>query len=333
MMKSVHRPVLLEEVLEWLAPQRPRAERFSLLFDGTLGGGGHAERLLQSSPRGFLIGTDCDSAAVRRVEERLGMYAGRFYIAEAGYEELEQVLDAMPEELKQLLTADRASTFPLFQAMLLDLGISSDQLDNPARGFSFLHDSPLDMRMAPDSGIRSAADLVNTCDEKELRRIFLRGGVKPQFAAALSKEILRCRPISTTAEFADLCGRLYRRPKKKTGPSRHPATVPFQALRIEVNQEFAKLERFLDFAGELLAPQGRLAVISFHSAEDQIVTRVMRRWSRSDSDRFAPVPARPFGTLLTKQAIFPREEEMSANPRARSARLRVFERAADQPPM
>lgn len=251
-------------------------------------------------------------------------------MVQGGYQQIREAISSMPGELTARLQQPGVSTFPQFQGLLLDLGISSDQLDDPERGFSFRYSSPLDMRMSQSDG-PTAADILNTASEHELRLIFLRGGVKRPLHAILSKEIVRRRPFSTTDQLADLCAELERRPRKReAGPARNPATLPFQALRIEVNQELAKLQSFLDLAPTYLAPGGRLAVISFHSSEDKVVTQTMRRWSRRELSPFPSDDRAPFGTLLTKQAVVPSEEEIQANPRARSARLRVFERSPNQ---
>lgn len=239
---------------------------------------------------------------------------------------------------------------PFFDMMLLDLGLSSDQLSCRERGFSFLSDTPLDMRMDRTEDF-SAADVLNNYRYAKLRSVFRRGGVTLG-AEALANAVVRRRPLKKLPRFCESLrsGASPLNPAKKE-KSHHPATVPFQAVRIEVNKEFDHLRSFLDQVPRHLRSGGRLAVISFHSLEDKIVTQAMRRWAQAELDNFGEFGLQSrvngrtprnlpgglmadlsgvnqrFGALLTKQAIVPAAEEISRNPRSRSARLRVFERA------
>ena len=315
---SVHKPVLLEEVLAQLGTDT--SENVRVIFDGTLGGGGHSEALLERFPEAVLVGTDRDAAAVARTAERLSRFSKRCFFVTASFDEIDTVWSRLPAEL-------RRTDAPHFDRMLLDLGISSDQLDDPDRGFTFHGDGPLDMRMDTSHG-KTAADILNGASESELKRIFLRGGMHRLHAASLVREVSQRRPITSRKEFAALCEQTAPAAEKfrTSGRRRNPATLPFQSLRLEVNDELGVLQRFLSAAPEHLAPGARLAIISFHSLEDKYVTQAMRRWSKP-TEGDARRPGAPFGKLLTKSAIVPSEKESALNPRARSARMRVFERA------
>ena len=315
-MSSVHRAVLLSEVLQALEPSVAGTEE-TLVFDGTVGGGGHSEALLESSPKVCLLGTDRDSEALARAARRLERFGDRFHLAHTDFTRFREAWAHAPERFRQR-SGQADNEEPKFQRMLLDLGISSDQLDTPGRGFSFQSDGPLDMRMDSTRGM-TAAEFLNTASERDIKIAFLRGGVDRGLAVRLAREIPRRRPLNTTRDFAELCSRLNR--PRRGEKFKNPATLPFQALRIEVNKEFDLIERFMEIVPGSIAPGGRLAVISFHSLEDKFVTRAMRTWSRPGL-----IGEAPFGRLLTKQAVVPGEAEIAENPRARSARLRVFER-------
>lgn len=302
-----HVPVLMREVLEALRPQSGQN-----YLDGTLGGGGHAEAVLEaSSPSGFLYACDRDRAAVQAAGERLGRFAGRFEIRQCEYEKA----DWVPEGA--------------CAGALLDLGVSSHQLDTPGRGFSFLNDGPLDMRMNPQEGA-TAADIINSWPEADLARLFWEFGDE-RAARRIARRIAeerQVRPMATTGQLAALVERV----EPRRGRPSHPATRVFQALRIEVNDEIGTLRRGLDLAWSRLAPGGRLAVISFHSLEDRVVKEFMRAKAR-DYDVMGPVdrpefrqPRSPHGMAVTRKAILPAEEELAANPRSRSSQLRVLEK-------
>jgi 16S rRNA (cytosine1402-N4)-methyltransferase len=301
-----HQPVLYYEIILALQPHRE-----GLYVDGTLGAGGHAWGILQASdPDGRLLGMDVDPQALNIARERLASFGSRAVIVQASYTHLRRQLDVLG-----WLSID---------GVLLDLGVSSMQLDTPERGFSFLADAPLDMRFDPAS-TPTAADLVNTMPENDLADVIFRYGEERR-AYQVARAIVRARPIHTTRQLAEVVGRV-------TGGGRkgfHPATRTFQALRIAVNHELEALESVLPQAVAALTPGGRLAVISFHSLEDRIVKQFMRQESQ---DCICP-PHQPGCTCghratlreITRHPIRPQEEEILQNPRARSARLRIAEK-------
>jgi len=282
--------------------------------DGTIGGGGHAERILDaSSPTGWLYGFDRDGAAVeaarRRLEER---FAGRFEIRRANFSE-------MPDWVP-VANCD---------GVVLDLGVSSPQLDSAQRGFSFQSEGPLDMRM-DDRQTQTAADLVNGAGAEELADIFWKFGGEREsrrFARAIVHDRTR-RKFETTEQLAGLIERIAPRAGKKT----HPATKVFQALRIAVNDELGSLKRGLEGAFRILKPGGRLAVITFHSVEDRLVKDFGREKSRDytfSGEVDAPElrqPREPEMKWISRKAITPGDVELDENPRSRSAQLRVLEK-------
>ena len=303
-----HIPVLLAEVIEGLSP---RAD--GRYLDGTLGAGGHAEAILQTAaPSGRLLGLDCDAAALAAARQRLAAFGERVMTVHASYEAMGQIAPLQD--------------FAPLDGILLDLGLSSMQLDDPTRGFAFRSGGPLDMRFDPTADIPTAADLVNTLHEDDLAQI-LRDFGEERHARRIARAIAAARPIHTTIELATLIERVAPR---SPHAAIHPATRTFQALRIAVNDELGALERTLPIALSLLAPGGRLAVISFHSLEDRIVKQFMRREA---TDCLCP-PKQPICAchhraalrLITRKPIVPGEAETAANPRARSARLRIAER-------
>jgi len=290
-----HVPVLLAECLELLAV-RPGG----LWVDGTVGLGGHAEAVLRASaPDGRLLGLDRDEQALARAGARLAEFGARVRLEHADFREL-------PERLG----AERAS------GILLDLGVSSLQLDDPERGFSFSREGPLDMRM--DQGQRgTAAELVNRMREKELADLIHENGEEP-FARRIARAIARARdeaPIETTTRLAEIVRRAAPRSRR---PGFHPATRTFQALRIRVNRELEGLGEALERAAACLAAGGRMVVIAFHSLEDRAVKQAFRALAGRG---FAP---------LTKKPLRPGALELARNPRARSARLRALERPVDR---
>lgn len=304
----MHVPVMLDEVLAGLAlPVGGRA------IDATLGGGGHAEAMLERiGPEGTLLGLDRDPAAIERVRDRLGERRG-LKLACGNYADMKSL--AKQNGVEQ---AD---------AILMDLGVSSFQLDEAGRGFSFLHEGPLDMRMNPDDLV-TAADLVNTSAEADLVRWFRFYGEEPG-ARRVARAVVARRsvaPFRTTRELAAcveeaLGGRKGRR---------HPATRVFQALRMAVNRELEGLEQGVEAAIEVLKPGGRLAVISFHSLEDRIVKQAFREHEGRDVALEAGGAEwrgrRPAVRRVVRKALKPRADECEQNPRARSARLRIVER-------
>ncbi len=303
-----HKPVLLAEVLAALRP-RP-AGRYA---DATIGGGGHAAAILAaSSPTGWLYGCDRDGAAIEAATRRLAAFAGRLEIRRGNFAELADWI--APESC---------------DGVLLDLGVSSPQLDEAGRGFSFQRDGPLDMRMDPRQPL-TAAELVNELHETELQQIFWELGGEPQ-ARRLARAIVRerqARRLETTAQLAGLIERLAPRGGKK----RHPATRVFQALRMAVNDERRSLLSGLAAACAILKPGGRLAALTFHSLEDRLVKEFGREQTRPYTVAGGvdvPELRRPRPPVMQwtpRKAIEPGAAELAANPRARSARLRVLEK-------
>lgn len=319
---TVHESVLPAEVVSYLIPAMARVGK-TLFLDCTVGGAGHTESLLSLGESVFVVGLDQDASALARAAERLQRFGKRVLLVKANFRHLESICSS--PEVRSFCSENNGGCF---HGILLDAGFSSDQLDDPSRGFSHSHDGPLDMRLDPTKGI-TADDIVNRSEPGELRRVFRNGGVRDG-AELLVRKIIAARPITGTKHLAAVCEAamlpLSRRRKEWSAPS---ATVPFQAIRIAVNDELAALEDFFLGALPVLRPKGRLAVISFHSLEDRIVTRAMRRWEQGDEhQRKLPVRGeiRGSGTLLTKKAVVAGEGEVSRNPRARSARLRVFEK-------
>ena len=297
-----HIPVMLQEVLESLSP-RDGAH----YVDGTFGGGGYSKAILEAADC-RVLGIDRDPAAIARGQELVRRFAGRLSLVEGEFSRMNEFTNAT-------------------DGVVLDLGVSSFQFDQPERGFSFREDGPLDMRMSL-SGM-SAADFVNSADEHELARVIARYGEEKN-ARRIARAILKARPITGTARLAAIVA-------EAQGPAAlrlaiHPATRTFQALRIHVNDELGELTRGLEAALEILKPEGRLVVVSFHSLEDRIVKQFLN--SRSSAapraSRHAPqtAAARPLFRLITPKARIPGEHEIASNPRARSAKLRAGEKLA-----
>lgn len=300
-----HIPVLLRETIDAVVTQPE-----GTYVDGTFGRGGHARALLaRLGPGGRLIAFDKDPQAVAAA----GSIADpRLMVCHASFATMRDAL--------------AARGIASVSGVMLDLGVSSPQLDEPARGFSFRFDAPLDMRMDTTRG-ETAADFLLRADERQLATV-IRDHGEERFALQIAKALVARRtggrPVRTTAELAEVVARAV----KTREPGQDPATRTFQALRIHVNAELEELGQGLSAALELLAPQGRLAVISFHSLEDRIVKTFIARESRDEVDRRAPfAPPRP-PRLLRIARVRPSEAEVAANPRARSAILRVAERTA-----
>jgi 16S rRNA (cytosine1402-N4)-methyltransferase len=298
-----HIPVMLAEVIEYLAPC-DGAE----YVDGTFGGGGYSRAILQAADC-HVLGIDRDPQAIARGKALVEHFGGRLTLVEGEFSHMDEFA--------------RASQATEVDGVVLDLGVSSFQFDQPARGFSFREDGPLDMRMSLAG--ETAADIVNDADERTLAQIIARYGEEKN-ARRIARAIIAARPITGTAELAAIVS-------QAQGPAAlrhaiHPATRTFQALRIHVNDELGELERGLEAALKILKPAGRLVVVSFHSLEDRMVKRFLmeRSTSAPRASRHAPgaAPAHPAGfKLLTHRPRTPTAVELVSNPRARSAKLRA----------
>ena len=308
--EDYHQPVMPNEVAEWMnaGPQR-------FIIDGTLGGGGHSEQMLEAGAR--VLGVDRDPEATAHARGRLARFGDQFRVWQGNFSALREDSALEPDE--------RVDGF------LLDLGVSSRQLDEAARGFSFLHDGPLDMRMSPGDSF-TAADLVNTWTQGEIERVLREFGEEPR-ARKFAEAIVARRntvPFETTGELAE-CIERAAGGRGKT----HPATRTFQAIRMAVNDELSSLERALEQSLELLAPGGRLVVITFHSLEDRMVKRFMHDRASPWLDRPEWPQPRPNPRyalrLPQRKAIMPSQSEIRKNPRARSAKLRVAESLGPNP--
>jgi 16S rRNA (cytosine1402-N4)-methyltransferase len=294
-----HLPVLVAEVLTYLDCRPDR-----IYVDATVGSGGHARRILeQTSPAGKLIGLDCDAAAIARAKQNLASFGERFLPFQKNFRDLKEVLHSL--------------SIPAVDGILADLGVSSEQLDDPERGISFRWEAPLDMRLDRNGPV-TARELIRRLSAEEMEQILRELG-EERWAGRIAKAIARqrrVRPLETTGDLVKVIQQAI--PSYRTRI--HPATRTFQALRIAVNEELASLETFLKECPGLLKPGGRLAVISFHSLEDRIVKTHFRRWGKRGKGETPP-----FG-ILTPKPVTPSAAEARANPKARSAKLRAIEK-------
>jgi 16S rRNA (cytosine1402-N4)-methyltransferase len=303
-----HRPVLVDLVVELFAPVPA-----GVVVDATLGGGGHAEALLDAHPHLSLVGLDQDPDAIAAAGARLARFGDRVAVRRTRFDELADVLAELGH--------DGTS------GALFDLGVSSPQLDRPERGFSYRAAGPLDMRMDPTRPV-SAADLVNGADADELARL-LRAYGDERHAARIARAIVAHRPIATTEELADVVAGAVPAPARRRSPG-HPARRTFQAIRIAVNDELAVLPGTLDDAIDALVPGGRCVAIAYHSGEDRIVKDRFRHaesggWT-GPSHLPTPSHVRPSVRLLRRGAWRPSADEIAGNPRAEAARLRAVEK-------
>ena len=308
-MVYAHAPVMVQEVMELLKP-----EAHKKYLDGTVGGGGHTAQILAlSGPDGNVLGLDWDGEAIAATQQTLKGFGDRLVTRRANFREAREILKEIGWEK--------------VSGVLLDLGLSSHQIGTPERGFSFRVEARLDMRMDRRQSL-DAYQVVNTFPVSELERILRKYGEEPRarrIALAIDVERRR-RVIGTAKDLAEIVARV----AGKRGGGLHPATKTFQALRIAVNRELENLEVFLEDGYELLLPEGRMVIISFHSLEDRLVKRSFRKWSKSC---LCP-PKIPFcrcgwsqkARLLTARVLLPSREELQLNPRARSAKLRAVER-------
>jgi 16S rRNA (cytosine1402-N4)-methyltransferase len=310
--ETKHKPVMLEDAIELLDCRPGR-----IYVDGTVGGGGYTRAILErSAPDGIVLGLDWDEEAIGRVREKLsGEYGPRVKLDKADFADIRRVL--------------RKHDLEYADGIVVDLGVSSFQLEDPARGFSFTQEGPLDMRMDRELP-QTAADLVNTLPEKDLADLIYKYGeerLSRRIAGTIVAERKQHR-IGSTKELAEMIRKAV--PRTRDSFRIHPATRTFQALRIAVNHELESVERFLPEALDVLRPGGKLCVIAFHSLEDRIVKRVFRSWAQSCRcpREFAACrcEGRPLARLLAKRALRPSDEEVESNPRARSARLRAVEK-------
>ena len=284
-----HTPVLLEEVLTWLRPQP--GGRY---IDATFGAGGHTRALLErTSPDGRVLALDQDETAIERGRLDLQSFGSRIEFVKANFRNIATI------------APDRGFSTP--DGILADIGVSSMMLDDASRGFSFMREGPLDMRMDREQPL-TAADVVNTYGEKQIANIIYELGEERR-SRQIAASIVRSRPLTRTTDLTRAVERVMGGPRGRI----HPATRTFQALRIFVNDELKSLETFLDSSMDLLGSGGRLVVVDFHSLEDRIVKNKFRA---------APVP----GTVLTRKVITAGDQELKLNPRARSARLRAWEK-------
>ncbi len=302
-----HVSVLIKETVAFL-----NCRQAGTYVDATLGYGGHSEAILNSNDGNRVVGIDADSAAIFHSVERLKKFGNRFTTLHANFAEIGELI-----------------TQPV-EGIVADLGVSSRQLDDPKRGFSFRFDAPLDMRMNPEPETETAAELLARLGEEELANVIYEFGeerASRRIARFIVEKRKKGEPIKTTFELADLVSRAVR---TKGREKIHPATKTFQALRIAVNDELGSLRKFLDSAIELLKPQGRLVIITFHSVEDRIVKRAFEKYSgKCMCPPRLPIcvcGAKKLVNVLTKKPTRPSEEEMNENYRSRSAKLRAIEK-------
>lgn len=305
MNNTQHKPVLYKEIIHALQPKNS-----GCYIDGTVGAGGHARGILEAcAPAGRLLGLELDPQALALARETLAPYGKRVVLTQASY-------ITIPECMRE-------NGWEAVDGILLDLGVSSMQLDTPARGFSIQHEAPLDMRFNTNSGL-TAAQLINSMPEADIADLLFKFGEEPR-AKGIARMIVQDRPIETTTQLAEIAKRAY------PGHSRvHPATRTFQALRIAVNDELAALENVLPKAAAALQPGGRLAIISFHSLEDRLVKDFIRQESMDKInppyEQIYKVERKASLKEINRKPITPEEDEIKNNPRARSAKLRIAEK-------
>jgi 16S rRNA (cytosine1402-N4)-methyltransferase len=310
-----HLPVMAREVVELLLPVPA-----GLIVDCTVGGAGHATLLLDARPDVSLLGIDRDTDAVTAARARLAPFGDRAQVVHGGFEQLATLVGRHGEGGQVM-------------GILMDLGVSSAQLDRAERGFSYRFDAPLDMRMDAKQAM-TAADVVNGYEESQLATVISQYG-EERFARRVAQAIVAARPLHTTRELADVVRNAIPAATRRRG--RHPARRTFQAIRMEVNRELPNLAAGLDESVHVVGPRGRVLVLAYHSLEDRMVKETFSRWAGDDVA--ARIPAklpvrpttRPFARVLTRRPLRPRADEVAANPRAESARLRAVERIPDVP--
>ena len=308
MNQSIHVPVMKDEVIDFLLC----AQVGGKFLDCTLGGAGHTQAMLDANAGVKVYAVDRDERAIKRAEKKLADYTSRVTLTHANFGSITDVITERD-----------------FDGMLVDLGVSTDQLKE-ARGFSFKDEDSLDMRMDESSGI-TAHQIVNEYHEKDLIRIFKKGGADKE-ALSAAKAIVKNRPITSALQLSTIVTdslAWLQLKKRKSGSSTktNPATVVLQAIRIEVNKEFDAIEAMLDAAPVMVRQGGRLCVITFHSLEDKLVTKRMRSWAQGDTAPAYLLGGRSRGSkgkFITTQPVLPSQSEIDRNPASRSARLRVF---------
>jgi 16S rRNA (cytosine1402-N4)-methyltransferase len=303
----VHQPVMGREVTELLAPVPA-----GLIVDATVGGGGHARIVLEARDDVRVLGVDRDPDAVAAARDALAGFGRRARVVRGGFEDLAGIVSTEGEGN--------------IVGILFDLGVSSPQLDRPERGFSYWADAPLDMRMDGTQQL-TAADVVNTYAEDDLAAI-IAGNGEERFARRIARAIVAARPVTTTGELVDAVRAGIPAPARRRG--RHPARRTFQAIRMEVNRELPNLAAGLDESVHLLTPGGRILVVAYHSLEDRLVKRRFNAWAGRDDPEppGMPVarPRNPLVRILTRRPRRPAADEVAANPRSESARLRAAEK-------
>lgn len=311
-MEFHHIPVLLEATMNSLT-----LKNNGIYVDGTLGGGGHSENiLLRTSPNGKLIGIDQDDEALAAAGARLEKYGNRFIKVKANFSDMKLVLEKL--------------NIPQVDGILLDIGVSSHQLDDGARGFSYMIDAPLDMRMDQNGNKPTAADLLAVMSEEDIANAIYKFG-EERYSRRIARQIVNARakaPVDTTFKLVELIRRAM--PNTKNKEKQHPAKRTFQALRILVNDELGVLQYALDDALDLLKPGGRLSVITFHSLEDRIVKEQFKAWAKGctcpPDFPICVCGKKPSVKIITRKPIVADEVELEQNPRSRSAKLRCVEK-------
>jgi 16S rRNA (cytosine1402-N4)-methyltransferase len=292
-----------------------------MFVDCTVGGGGHSAALLDARPDVRVLGLDRDVDAVEAARSRLARFGDRATVVHGGFERLGMFVERHGEGEK-------------IMGILMDLGVSSAQLDRPERGFSFRFDAPLDMRMDSKQSL-TATEVVNGYEEAQLSAVISQYG-EERFARRIARAIVAARPVRSTRELADIVRDAIPAATRRRGP--HPARRTFQAIRMEVNRELPNLADGLDESVHVIGPSGRVLVLAYHSLEDRMVKETFGRWAGDEDDRRVPakmpVPPpkpRPLARVLTRRPLRPSTDEVAANPRAESARLRAVERLAEIP--
>lgn len=311
-----HLPVMSREVVELLS-----AVPGGMVVDCTVGGGGHSAALLDARPDVRVLGLDRDADAVEAARLRLSRFGDRAKVVHGGFERLGTLVEQHGEGEKVM-------------GILMDLGVSSAQLDRPERGFSYRFDAPLDMRMDAKQSL-TATEVVNGYEESQLAVVISQYG-EERFARRIAHAIVAARPVRSTRELAEIVRDAIPAATRRRGP--HPARRTFQAIRMEVNRELPNLADGLDESVHVIGPRGRVLVLAYHSLEDRMVKETFGRWAGDDANRAVPaklpVPPRkpnPLVRVLTRRPLRPSADEIAANPRAESARLRAVERLDNLP--